>query len=60
MIVLIDYDNTGNVVDLVDRKPINFIYHGRVLNFSDEISYNLELEKRWTRILDYFIATGDP
>lgn len=43
MIVLIDYDNTGNVVDLVDRKPINFIYHGRVLNFSDEISYNLDI-----------------
>lgn len=37
MIVLIDYENTGNVVDLVYRKPINFIYHGRVLNFSDEI-----------------------
>lgn len=43
MIVLIDYENTGNVVDLVYRKPINFIYHGRVLNFSDEISYNLDI-----------------
>ena len=43
MIVLIDYENTGNVVDLVDRKPINFIYLGCVLNFSDEISYNLDI-----------------
>ena len=43
MISLIDYENTGNVVDLVDRKPINFIYHGRVLNFIDEISYNLDI-----------------
>ena len=43
MIVLIDYENTGNVIDLVDRKPISYINYERFLNFSSEISHNLDI-----------------